>query len=91
MELLLEKAKKEKIDDIIFSQYNQLAYRIKQSEEAEIENYKAEIIKQIEEELIIRNEYRDGLYSFYTQQNIEIKKAKDVLNNITEYKSILKQ
>lgn len=91
MELLLEKAKKEKIDDVIASQYNQLANRIKQSEEAEIEKYKAEIIKQLEEELIIRNKYRDGLYSFYTQQNIEIKKAKDVLNNITEYKSILKQ
>ena len=91
MELLLEKAKKEKIDDVITSQYNQLANRIKQSEEAEIEKYKVEIIKQLEEELIIRNEYRDGLYSFYTQQNIEIKKAKSVLNNITEYKSILKQ
>ena len=91
LELLLEKAKKEKIDGVIATQYQQLEQKIKQSEEEEISKYKTEISKQIEEELIIRNQYREGLYSSYTEKNIEIKKAKDILNNITEYKSILKQ
>lgn len=91
LELLLEKAKKEKIDGVIATQYQQLEQKIKQSEEEEISKYKTEISKQIEEELIIRNQCREGLYSSYTEKNIEIKKAKDILNNITEYKSILKQ
>lgn len=91
LETLLEKAKKEKIDTVIATQYQQLEQKIKQSEEAEITKYKNEIIKQIEEELIIRNQYREGLYSSYTEKNTEIKKAKEVLNNLAEYKSILKQ
>ncbi len=91
LELLLEKAKKEKIDGVIAAQYQQLEQKIKQSEEEEISKYKTEISKQIEEELIIRNQYREGLYTSYTEKNIEIKKAKDILNHTTEYKSILKQ
>ena len=91
LEVLLEKAKKEKIDAVIATQYEQLEQKIKQSEEAEIVKYKAEILKQIEEELIIRNHYREGLYSSYTDKNTEIKKAKEVLNNLAQYKSILKQ
>lgn len=91
LENLLEKAKKEKIDGVIAAQYQQLEQKIKQSEEEEISKYKVEIIKQIEEELIIRNSYREGLYASYTEKNTEIKKAKEVLKNLAEYKSILKQ
>lgn len=91
LETLMEKAKKEKINEIISVQYNQLEQKIKQSEEEEIVKNKSEIIKQIEEELIIRNSYREGLYNFYTNKNIEIKKALEILNDNKSYQSILKQ
>ncbi|MEZ4854386.1 S41 family peptidase, partial [Flavobacterium sp.] len=89
MENLLEKAEKEKINTVIASQYNALMQAIKNSEEAEISTYKNEIIKQIEEELIIRNRYREGLYQSYVNDNAEIKKAIAILNNTVEYNTIL--
>lgn len=88
---VLEKAKKEKIEDDIAGAYQQLHTALIQSEEAEVNKYKSEIVKLLQEELIIRNQYRDGLYTFYTKNNTEISKAKAVLNNATEYKNILKQ
>lgn len=91
MEILLEKAIKEKINTVIASQYEQLKQAIKNSEETEIIKNKTEIIKHIEEELIIRNHYREGLYQSYVKDNTEINKAKLILNNTSEYNSILKK
>lgn len=88
---LLEKAKKEKIEDDIAGAYQQLHTALIKSEETEVNKYKSEIVKLLQEELIIRNQYRDGLYTFYTKNNTEISTAKTVLNNTTEYKNILKQ
>ncbi len=91
LENLLEKAEKEKINDEIVLQYQQLEQAIKKSEEAEIAKHQAEIVKQIEEELIIRNKYREGLYKEYTADNTEINRAKKLLLNTSEYQSILKK
>ncbi|MEZ4787464.1 MAG: S41 family peptidase [Flavobacterium haoranii] len=90
LENVLEKAKKDKIDDVIATQYKQLEQAVKASEENEIVKYKKEIVKEIEEELIIRNQYREGLYNFYTKNNSEISKAKEILNNSTQYSNLLK-
>jgi carboxyl-terminal processing protease len=57
----------------------------------EIVSNKKEIIKLLYDELIIRFQYRDGLYLNYTQNNTEINKAKTILNNELEYKKILKK
>jgi len=88
---LLEKAKKEKIDGAINQQYLQLQEAIKKSEEIEVNKYRQEIIKLIEEELIIRYRYREGLYLIYSQKNSEINRAKKILNNTNEYNTVLKK
>lgn len=90
LELVIEKAKKEKIDTSIAGEFKKLEEKIKQSEEEEIIKYKAEIIHQIEEELIIRNNYREGLYLTYTKNNAEIMKAIEILKDTNKYFSILK-
>lgn len=90
LELVIEKAKKEKIDASIAAEFKKLEEKIKQSEEEEIIKYKAEIIHQIEEELIIRNNYREGLYLTYTKSNAEIMKAIEILKDTNKYFSILK-
>lgn len=90
LELVIEKAKKEKIDTSIAGEFKKLEEKIKQSEEEEIIKYKAEIIHQIEEELIIRNNYREGLYLTYTKNNAEIMKAIEILKDKNKYFSILK-
>lgn len=90
LELVIEKAKKEKIDASIAAEFKKLEEKIKQREEEEIIKYKAEIIHQIEEELIIRNNYREGLYLTYTKNNAEIMKAIEILKDTNKYFSILK-
>ena len=57
----------------------------------EILTHKKEILNLLYDELIIRFQYRDGLYLNYTQNNTVINKAKSILNNETEYKTILKK
>lgn len=88
---VLETAKKEKIENGISKEYALLQTAIEKSMNEEIVTHKKEILKLLYDELIIRFQYRDGLYQNYTKNNIEINKAKGILNNETEYKKLLKQ
>lgn len=86
---LLESAKKEKIDTQIASEYKQLELALEKNQDFELEKNKIQIKKLLQEELIIRYQYREGLYNYYTKNNIEIKKAIDALNNTSLYKKTL--
>ncbi|WP_320814248.1 S41 family peptidase [Flavobacterium sp.] len=88
---VLETAIKEKIESGISKEYALLQAAIEKSMNEEIIAHKKEIIKLLYDELIIRFQYRDGLYLNYTQNNTEINKAKNILNNELEYKKILKK
>ena len=55
-----------------------------------MDTYQAEIKKLLLDEIIKRYQYKEGVYQYYTKNNIEIKKAVSLLNNVTEYKQILK-
>jgi len=84
-----EKAKKEKIDEAISVQYNQLMAAIQKSEETLLDKNQKEIKKLILDEIIIRYQYKEGLYEFNTKNNIEISKANAILANPIEYNKIL--
>lgn len=86
---LLESAKKENIDTQIATEYTQLENALARNQEIELEANKNQIKKLLQEELIIRYQYREGLYDFYTKNNIEIEKAIALLNNATQYKNLL--
>ena len=88
---VLEVAKKEKIDVSISKEYALLLSAIDKSMEQEINTNKKEISKLLLEELIIRFQYREGLYKNYAQNNVEIIKAKSVLNDEAGYKLLLKK
>lgn len=87
----LEKAKKEKLDDAIINEYNLLLNALQKSEEALLDKNQREIKKIIQEELIKRYQYKEGLYTYYTKHNFEIMKAKALLENPSEYNKILKK
>jgi carboxyl-terminal processing protease len=87
----LELAKKEGIDESIKAEYNLLVAAIQKSEEAQINKYQKEIKNLLVDELILRYQYREGLYNYYLKSNAEIKKATSMLNNPVEYKKILLQ
>jgi len=83
-------AKKEKVDESINSEYQQLLVSLQKSEENLLDKNKAEIKNLILDEIIKRYQYQEGLYQYYLQNNSEIKKATSILGNSSEYKSILK-
>ena len=91
LKIVLENAKKEKIEGQIAAEYKQLEIALEKSQEAELDKNKEQIKKQLQEELIIRHQYREGLYLFYTKNNLEIEQAINLLNNSAQYASILKK
>jgi carboxyl-terminal processing protease len=88
---MLELAKKEKIDGAISTEYQQLLTAVQKSEENQLNQNQKEIKNLILDEIIKRYQYKEGLYQYYTKNNIEIKKSVDILNNTSEYNKILKQ
>ena len=91
LESTLEVAKSEEIDKNIQTEYNLLKAAIEKSNEKELDKNKAEIIMLLNDEIITRFQYKEGLYDYDTQNNIEINKAKTVLKNTAEYNKILKK
>lgn len=87
----LEAAKKEKIDESITAEYQQLLAALQRSEEKELEKNKAEIKTLLLDEIIKRYQYREGLYLHYSKNNPEITKAINILGNTLEYNTILKK
>ena len=88
---VLESAKKENIDTQIATEFKQLENALARNQEIELEANKNQIKRLLQEELIIRHQYREGLYDFYTKNNVEIEKAIALLNNATQYKNLLKK
>ena len=86
----LAAAKKEKIDESINPEYQQLFAALQKSEETALDKNQKEIKNLIVDEIIKRYQYQEGLYQYYLKNNLEIKKAVNILNNNSEYKSILK-
>jgi carboxyl-terminal processing protease len=85
----MEKAQKEKIDETIKVQYDQLMVALQKSEEALLDKNQKEIKKLILDEIIKRYQYKEGLYLYYTKNNAEIAKANAILANPVEYKKII--
>ena len=86
----LEAAKKEKIDAAIIAEYQQLLSALQRSEETQLNQSAKEIKALMLDEIIKRYQYKEGLYNYYTQNNSEIKKAIAILNNTSQYNTILK-
>jgi len=91
LKAVIENAKKEQIEEQITIAYKQLETALEKSQEAALEKNKEQIKKLLQEELIIRHQYREGLYLYYTKNNPEIEQAINLLNNTAQYQSILKK
>ena len=86
----LAAAKKEKIEESITAEYQQLLLALQKSENNLLDKNQKEIKALIFDELIKRYQYQEGLYQYYIKNNSEIMKAVSVLNNNSQYKAILK-
>jgi carboxyl-terminal processing protease len=63
---------------------------LQKSEENQLNKNQSEIKELLQEELIKRYQYKEGLYDFYIKNNSEVKKAISLLNNPADYGKILK-
>lgn len=86
----LDWAQKEKMDAAIKKEYDALLASIQKTEEALLDQQQKEILKLITDELIVRYQYKEGLYTYYLTENAEIKKATSILNNLESYHKFLK-
>lgn len=83
-------AKKEKLEESILVEYQQLLTALQKSENALLDKNQKEIKNLILDEIIKRYQYQEGLYQYYIKNNSEIMKAVNILNNNSAYKTILK-
>ena len=86
---VLEKAVKEDLDDNIATDYNALVSKLNNSKELAIDENKEEILALLTDEIVKRFVYREGLYEFYREHNLEIKKASEILSSPSTYKNYL--
>ena len=64
--------------------------QLEQHEKQQLELRKPEIISLLKDEIIKRYFYKEGLYEYYTVNNPEIAKAREILNSENKYAEILK-
>ena len=83
-------AKEEKLDGVINSEYKNLTSALQKYKTKAVSANKAQLKALITDEIIKRYFYSEGLYTYYTVNNPEIKKALSVLNNPSQYANILR-
>ena len=83
-------AKKEKLDESIQLEYQQLLAALQKSENSLLDKNQKEIKSLLVDEIIKRYQYQEGLYQYYIQNNTEIKRATAILGNTSAYNAILK-
>ena len=83
-------AKEEELDAVISSEYNDLTQALQSYKSNAIDGNKTQLKTLLTDEIIKRYFYSEGLYTYYTANNTEIKKALNILNNPSQYASILR-
>ena len=86
----MEIAKKEQFDDDLQTSYKTLLVAMDKAKDKELTKRKDEIMALLNDEIIKRYFYRDGLYNYYVHHNPEILKSKEILGNLSTYHEILK-
>jgi len=83
------KAKDEGIAKDIEANYTSLLQSINNAKEIKLQRRKAEISTQIQDEILKRFFYRDGMYTYHLKHSPEIQEAVKVLLNTKQYQNIL--
>jgi carboxyl-terminal processing protease len=86
---LLEVAKNEEIDKTIENDYSKLISTLKSYKNQAVDENKSQLTSLLENEIIKRYFYREGLHKYYLAHNNEIKKAVEVLSDANTYRGFL--
>ena len=83
-------ALEEELADDLSSSYNSLTSKLSALKNQAIDNNKNQIILLLENEIIKRYFYREGMYSYFLQNNKEVVKAKEILSQKQKYLTFLR-
>ena len=89
LEIIKETAKKEKISSEIQKELESLSASINKNKRTQIDVQKEEIKRLLTDEIIKIYRFREGLYLYYSENNIEIIKSIALLNDVEQYNKIL--
>jgi carboxyl-terminal processing protease len=87
---LIANAKKEKYYDIHKELFNDLEKDVAHNLDQDLKMFKSEITDLLEDEIVSRYFYENGAIAYTIQNDEQVLKARDILNNKEEYNSILK-
>ncbi|PCJ91880.1 MAG: peptidase S41 [Flavobacteriaceae bacterium] len=76
--------------DNVAQHYQSLLVEIEKSKITALDNYQKEIQKNLEDEIVKRYFYREGLYDYYLKNDDAIMVATELLSDIEKYDSLLK-
>ena len=85
----MEVANDEELTNTLTSDYNKLISSLNTFKNKAIDDNKEQLSALLENEIVKRYFYREGMYEYYLTHNIEIKKATEILSNINTYNSYL--
>ena len=93
-EKVLKKAMTDR-EEVIFNQaietdFTTLLLDIEKSKVAALEEYQNEIQQKLEDEIVKRYFYREGLYNYYVENDEAILTASELLDDASKYSAILK-
>ena len=83
-------AEEEELKAVINTKYNDLTEALQAYKSNAIDANKTQLKALLTDEIIKRYFYSEGLYTYYTANNSEIKKGLSILNNPSQYASILR-
>lgn len=83
-------AVEEELDTDLAKDYNALISNLNKLKSKAVDDNKQQLLSLLENEIIKRYFYREGLYNYYLANNIEIKKAKEILSNSNTYNGYLR-
>ena len=86
---LMETAKSENIDKTLQNDYFKFVSTLKSYKNKAIDENKSQLTSLLENEIIKRYFYREGLHEYYLAHNKEVKKAVEVLSDANTYRSYL--
>lgn len=83
-------AEQEELDKVINSDYQKITSVLQDYKSNAVDDNKMQLKSLITDQIIKNYFYSEGLYKYYTLKNPDITKAVSVLNNPTQYASILR-
>jgi carboxyl-terminal processing protease len=86
---LIANAKKEKYYDIHKSLFDDLEKDVAHNLDQDLTMFKSEIVDLIEDEIISRYFYENGAIAWTVKKDEQIRKAREIMDNKTQYASIL--